>query len=79
MTSLTGMIKIGMSGLLTLVFDSMKETVDAIKEAGLRDDLKIMIGGGQMSDKICEYVGADAYGKDALAEVPLATKWVSAD
>lgn len=66
---------VGMSGLLTLAYDSMKETVEAIKEAGLRDDVKIMIGGGQMSDKVSEYAGADAYGKDAVHGVALAKKW----
>jgi 5-methyltetrahydrofolate--homocysteine methyltransferase len=67
---------VGMSGLLTLAYDSMKETVDAISEAGLRDGIKIMIGGGQMSQKVCEYAGADAYGKDALEGVALAKKWI---
>jgi methanogenic corrinoid protein MtbC1 len=67
---------VGMSGLLTLAYDSMKETVDAIVEAGLRDGVKIMIGGGQMSQKVCEYAGADAYGKDALEGVALAKKWI---
>jgi methanogenic corrinoid protein MtbC1 len=67
---------VGMSGLLTLAYDSMKETVDAIEQAGLREHVKIMIGGGQMSDKIREFAGADAYGKDAVAGVALAKKWV---
>lgn len=67
---------VGMSGLLTLAYDSMKETVDAIVKAGLRDNLKIMIGGGQMSEKVCKYAGADAYGKDALEGVALAKKWI---
>ena len=67
---------VGMSGLLTLAYDSMKETVEAIKEAGLRDDVKIMIGGGQMSDKVSEYAGADAYGKDAIHGITLAKNWI---
>jgi 5-methyltetrahydrofolate--homocysteine methyltransferase len=54
----------------------MKQTVDAIKAAGLRDKVKIMIGGGQMSDEIKNYTGADAYGKDAMAGVSLAKKWL---
>jgi len=56
----------------------MKETVEAIKAAGLRDKIKIMIGGGQMSDEIKNYTGADAYGKDAMAGVSLAKKWIGA-
>jgi methanogenic corrinoid protein MtbC1 len=66
---------VGLSGFLTLAFDSMKATVDAIKEAGLRDSVKIMIGGGQVNETIQEYVDADAYGKDAMAGVSLAKKW----
>ncbi|MGA9350997.1 MAG: cobalamin-dependent protein [Anaerolineae bacterium] len=69
---------VGLSGFLTLAFDVMKETVEAIETAGLRHGVKIMIGGGQMSDKIREYAGADAYGKDAMAGVSLAKKWVGA-
>lgn len=67
---------VGLSGFLTLAFDAMKETVEAIKAAGLRDGVKIMIGGGQVNEKIQEYAGADAYGKDAMAGVSLARKWV---
>jgi methanogenic corrinoid protein MtbC1 len=69
---------VGLSGFLTLAFDAMKGTVAAIESAGLRDGVKIMIGGGQVNDKIQEYTGADAYGKDAMAGVSLAKKWVGA-
>jgi methanogenic corrinoid protein MtbC1 len=68
---------VGMSGLLTLAYDAMKETVTAIEQAGLRDRVKIMIGGGQMSEKIREYAGADAYGRDAVAGVALSKKWIT--
>jgi 5-methyltetrahydrofolate--homocysteine methyltransferase len=57
----------------------MKKTVEAIKNAGLRDKVKIMIGGGQISDEIRQYTGADAYGKDAMAAVSLAKKWAGAE
>ena len=69
---------VGMSGLLTLAYDSMKKTIQAIEEAGLRGGLKIMIGGGQMSERVREYVGADAYGKDAMEGVTLVKKWIGA-
>jgi 5-methyltetrahydrofolate--homocysteine methyltransferase len=69
---------VGLSGFLTLAFDTMKETVEAIKAAGLRDKVKIMIGGGQINEDIKEYTGADAYGKDAMAGVSLARKWAGA-
>jgi len=70
---------VGLSGFLTLAFDVMKETVEAIKTAGLRDGVKIMIGGGQVNEEIRRYAGADAYGKDAMAGVSLAQKWVGAN
>ncbi len=74
----TGAPVVGLSGFLTLAFDSMKETIAAIKSAGLRDKVKVMIGGGQMSEEVKKYTGADAYGKDAMAGVSLAQKWISA-
>jgi len=67
---------VGLSGFLTLAFDSMKDTVKAIEEAGVRDQVKIMIGGGQITDKICAYTGADAYGDDAMEAVSLAQQWI---
>lgn len=70
---------VALSGLLTVAFDAMKETIEAIKEAGLRDQVKIMIGGAQVDELIREYVGADAYGPDAIAAVSLAKKWVGAE
>ena len=66
---------VGMSGLLTLAFDSMKKTVEAIEAAGLRKEVRIMIGGGQITEKVREYTGADAYGPDAGAGVRLARQW----
>jgi methanogenic corrinoid protein MtbC1 len=72
----TGSTVVGLSGFLTLAFDSMKETVDAIKKAGLRDKVKIMIGGGQIDDHVKDFTGADAYGKDAMAAVQLAKGWI---
>jgi len=72
----TGAPVVGLSGFLTLAFDSMKETVDAIKASGLRNRVKIMIGGGQIDEEIRKYTGADAYGQDAMAGVSLAKKWL---
>ena len=74
----TGSKVVGLSGFLTLAFDSMKDTVDAIKKAGLRDQVKIMIGGGQITEEIRKYAGADAYGKDAIAGLSLAQQWLGA-
>jgi methanogenic corrinoid protein MtbC1 len=67
---------VGLSGFLTLAFDSMKKTVEALEQAGLRDSLKIMIGGGQMDEEVRKYAGADAYGKDAVAAVNLCRQWI---
>jgi 5-methyltetrahydrofolate--homocysteine methyltransferase len=66
---------VGLSGFLTLAYESMKETIDAIREAGLRDKVKLMIGGGQINDEIRKYTGADAYGPDAVSAVSLAKRW----
>ena len=67
---------VGMSGLLTLAFDSMKKTVQAIEEAGLRKKVRIMIGGGVVTEKIKDYTGADAYAPDAMAGVRLCKQWM---
>jgi methanogenic corrinoid protein MtbC1 len=67
---------VGLSGFLTLAFDSMKATVDAIRKAGLRDKVKIMIGGGQIDDEVRKYTGADAYGSDAMAAVAMSKQWI---
>ena len=75
----TGAPVAGLSGFLTLAFDSMKQTVDAIKAAGLRDKVKVMIGGGQITEEVMKYTGADAFGKDAMEGVSLAKKWTGAE
>ncbi|RLI47540.1 cobalamin-binding protein [Candidatus Bathyarchaeota archaeon] len=77
-TKETGANIVGLSGFLTLAFDSMKKTVEAIEKAGLRDKVKIMIGGGQVTEEVREYVGADAYGRNAMDAVALAKKWIGA-
>jgi len=69
----TGATMVGLSGFLTLAYDPMKDTVEALKDAGL--DVKVMIGGGQIDDQIRVYTGADAYGRDAMAAVALAKQW----
>ncbi len=67
---------VALSGFLTLSFDAMKKTVAAIESAGLRDQVKIMIGGGQINDEVRVYAGADGYGRDAMAGISFAKKWV---
>ena len=67
---------LGLSGLLTVAFDSMKATVAALDEAGLHGDVKVMLGGAPVTDAVVEFAGADAWGKDAVAAVEIAKTWV---
>lgn len=69
---------LGLSGFLTPAFEVMKETVEAVETAGIREKVKIMIGGGQLDDDVRKYAGADAYGKNAMEAVALAKGWVGA-
>lgn len=68
---------IGLSGLLTLAFDPMKNVVERLEQEGIRDSVKVIIGGGQMDDQICRYVGADAFVTDAVAGISLCKSWIS--
>ncbi len=66
---------VALSGFLTVVFASMKETIAAIQKTGLRDQVKVMIGGGAIDDHVRSFVGADAYGSDAMSAVAIAKRW----
>ncbi len=70
----SGASVVGLSGLLTISFDAMRETIAALKSAGL--PVKIMIGGGPVSEQVRQQVGADALGTDAQAAVDLCNKWI---
>jgi 5-methyltetrahydrofolate--homocysteine methyltransferase len=63
---------VGMSALLTTTMAQMKVTIDALEEAGLRDSVKIMIGGAPVTAAFAEQIGADAYAPDAAAAVDVA-------
>ena len=65
---------IGMSALLTTTMPNMAKTVEAFKDAGLRDSVRFMVGGAPVTPEFGVEVGADGYGKDALACVELAKK-----
>lgn len=67
---------IGMSALLTTTMTSMKEIIDAIKDAGLRDQVKIMIGGAPITQEYADEIGADGYSVDAASAADLAKKLV---
>lgn len=62
---------VGMSSLLTTTMANMKNTVTALEEAGLRDSLKIIIGGAPASSDYAQKIGADGYGEDATDAIAL--------
>ena len=66
---------VALSGLLTLAFDAMKSTVDGIAAAGLRDRVKIMIGGAPVDENVRAYTGADGWGGDVGRAIKLADEW----
>ncbi|MBN9463081.1 MAG: cobalamin-dependent protein, partial [Burkholderiales bacterium] len=66
---------VGLSGFLTLAFDSMKETIEAFDRAGMRERFKVMIGGGQIDETVRAYTGADAFGVNAVEAVTLCKRW----
>ncbi len=65
---------IAMSALLTTTMPAMRTTLDAIKTAGIRDQVKIMIGGAPVTQKYAEEIGADAYSDNAVGAVSVARK-----
>lgn len=67
---------LGMSGVLTLALDSMKKTVEGIKLAGLKKDLKIIIGGNPVTKDSCTYIGADAFTVSAVEGLNICLKWM---
>ena len=70
----SGATLVGMSCLLTTVFDDMKAAIAAIHDAGLRDQVTILIGGGPVDEATRDYVGADYYCKTAQDGVAAAKK-----
>jgi 5-methyltetrahydrofolate--homocysteine methyltransferase len=72
----TGATVVGLSGLLTVAFDSMKETIAALAAAGQRPKVKVMIGGGSVTKTVQQYTGADAWGMDAQTAVSLCNQWI---
>ncbi len=68
---------IGLSGVLTLAIDSMKNTVEAFQAAGLRDSTKIIIGGAPVSADACAHVGADAWAINPQDTVRICSEWAA--
>jgi 5-methyltetrahydrofolate--homocysteine methyltransferase len=69
---------VALSALLTVTMTSMKTTIDAFQTAGLRDKVKIMVGGAPVTQQYADSIGADGYGESAGAAVALARKLVAA-
>lgn len=68
---------LGISGVLTLALDSMKDTVEAVKAAGLRDGVKVIIGGNPVTKEVGVQVGADAATNNAAEGIKICQGWVS--
>jgi len=70
---------VGMSALLTTTMPQMKVTIDALKQAGLRDSVKIMVGGAPVTEDFAEQIEADAYAPDAAVAVDVARRLINKD
>lgn len=66
-----------MSSLMTTTMYTMKDVVEKLVEEGIRDSVKIMVGGGPISNEFCREIGADAYSKNAVEAVKVAKSLVS--
>ncbi len=69
---------VGMSALLTTTMRAMEQTIKALEEAGLRDKMKIMIGGAPVTQSFAEQIGADGYAPNAAAATELAKQFIDA-
>jgi 5-methyltetrahydrofolate--homocysteine methyltransferase len=69
---------VGMSALLTTTMRSMEQTIKALQEAGIRDNVKVMIGGAPVTQSFADQIGADGYASNAAAAVDLAKQFVGA-
>jgi 5-methyltetrahydrofolate--homocysteine methyltransferase len=68
---------VGMSALLTTTMSNMPSTIEALKAAGLRDNVKIMVGGAPLTKAFADQIGADGYAPDASQAAKLALSFVS--
>ena len=70
----TGAGLVAISALLTTTMPGMKNTIEALRQAGVRDKVKVMIGGAPVTQQFAEQIGADGYGENASAAVSLARR-----
>ena len=68
---------IALSGVLTLAIESMKATIQALEEAGIRDNVKVIIGGAPVTEAYCNFVGADAWSQNATLTLDIVRKWLA--
>jgi len=68
---------IGMSALLTVTMPEMENVIKELKKAGLRDKVKIIVGGAPLTEDYAKKIGADAYAPNAVAGVNMCKKWVA--
>ncbi|MHA2141141.1 MAG: cobalamin B12-binding domain-containing protein [Candidatus Thorarchaeota archaeon] len=73
----TGATILALSGLITTTHDVMRETIDALKSAGIRDKVKVMIGGCDVNQEVVNHTGADGFGRDAVTAVEIAKKFMT--
>jgi dimethylamine corrinoid protein len=73
----TGVKIVALSGVLTMAINSMKATVDAFKAAGLRNSVKILIGGAPTNENVCKLVGADAWALSPRITVNTCKEWAA--
>jgi len=69
---------VGLSALLTTTLPAMRSTIDAFGSAGIRDQIKVMVGGAPVTKSYAESIGADAYGENAAVSVQVALRLIGA-
>jgi len=69
---------IGMSALLTITMPEMETTIKQLKQLGLKDEVKVIIGGAPITPEYAKKIGADAAAKDAVDGVNICKGWVGA-
>jgi len=67
---------LGLAGVLTFTTEVMREVVYALEEAGIRNRVKVIVGGNHLTEKACMYIGADGYANDASDGVKLCVNWL---
>ena len=69
---------LGLSGVLTYTVDAMKEVVDALIASGIRNQVKVIVGGNHLTKETCSFIGADAYATEAFDGVNICLQWMLA-